>query len=109
MLGTCLCAGIPIESKKQPRPLYAFRVILLISRYAYAAYSTVILFPFKKTFFSPVSAALMYLEETRLAMVSVPGSEILAKIKTKSRIFDIGHSSSRIVSEYTIAKRRKTS
>jgi hypothetical protein len=42
-------------------------------------------------------------------MVSVPGSEILAKIKTKSRIFDIGHSSSRIVSEYTIAKRRKTS
>jgi hypothetical protein len=43
---------------------------------------------------------IMYLEETRLAMVSVPGSKILAKdIKTKSRIFDIGHSSSRIVSD----------
>ncbi len=41
MLGTHLCAGIPIESKKRPWHMYAFCVILLISRYAYAAYPTV--------------------------------------------------------------------
>ncbi len=41
MLGTRLCAGITIEIRMRPRPLYAFRVILLMPRYAYAAYPTV--------------------------------------------------------------------
>ena len=34
MLGTRLCAGIPIEIRMRPLPMYAFRVILLIPRYA---------------------------------------------------------------------------
>ena len=43
MLGTRLCAGITIEIRMRPRPLYAFRVILLMPRYAYAAYPTVVM------------------------------------------------------------------
>ena len=42
MLGTRLRAGITIEIRMRPRPMYAFRVILLMPRYAYAAYPTVV-------------------------------------------------------------------
>ncbi len=42
MLGTRLRAGITIEIRMRPRPMYAFRVILLMPRYAYAAYPTVL-------------------------------------------------------------------
>jgi hypothetical protein len=41
MLGTRLRAGITIEIRMRPRPMYTFRVILLMPRYAYAAYPTV--------------------------------------------------------------------
>jgi hypothetical protein len=44
MLGTRLRAGITIEIRMRPRPMYAFRVILLMPRYAYAAYPTVLFF-----------------------------------------------------------------